>query len=98
MTGVISCRAIFLHNLALRELIGQLSILIVCRRWSWRLAIRVDGMVLVEPLNEADEQLLRNYADQRTVRVLVCNQRPDTAYAFYPLDAPALTYSLPEFR
>ncbi|MGL5985907.1 MAG: methyltransferase domain-containing protein, partial [Burkholderiales bacterium] len=23
---------------------------------------------------------------------------PDTAYAFYPLDAPALTYSLPEFR
>jgi 23S rRNA (uracil1939-C5)-methyltransferase len=53
---------------------------------------------IMEPLNEADEQLLRDYAEQHRVQFWLQPKGPDTAYAFYPLDAPALTYSLPEFR
>jgi 23S rRNA (uracil1939-C5)-methyltransferase len=85
---------------ALRELIGQLSIFDRMPQVELAIGDQVDVMVLriMEPLNEADEQLLRDYADQHRVQFWLQPKGPDTAYAFYPLDAPALTYSLPEFR
>ena len=85
---------------ALRELIGQLSIFDRMPQVELAIGDQVDVMVLriMEPLNEADEQLLRNYADQHSVQFWLQPKGPDTAYAFYPLDAPALTYSLPEFK
>ncbi len=85
---------------ALRELIGQLSIFDRMPQVELAIGDQVDVMVLriMEPLNEADEQLLRNYADQHRVQFWLQPKGPDTAYAFYPLDAPALTYSLPEFK
>ncbi|MDQ5888855.1 MAG: rRNA (uracil1939-C5)-methyltransferase, partial [Pseudomonadota bacterium] len=85
---------------ALRELIGQLSIFDRMPQVELAIGDQVDVMVLriMEPLNEADEQLLRDYAEQHRVQFWLQPKGPDTAYAFYPLDAPALTYSLPEFR
>ena len=85
---------------ALRELIGQLSIFDRMPQVELAIGDQVDVMVLriMEPLNEADEQLLRDYADQHRVQFWLQPKGPDTAYAFYPLDAPALTYSLPEFK
>ena len=85
---------------ALRELIGQLSIFDRMPQVELAIGDQVDVMVLriMEPLNEADEQLLRDYADQHRVQFWLQPKGPDTAYAFYPRDAPALTYSLPEFR
>lgn len=84
----------------LRELIGQLSIFDRMPQVELAIGDQVDVMVLriMEPLNEADEQLLRDYAEQHRVQFWLQPKGPDTAYAFYPLDAPALTYSLPEFR
>ena len=85
---------------ALRELIGQLSIFDRMPQVELAIGDQVDVMVLriMEPLNEADEQLLRDYAEQHRVQFWLQPKGPDTAYAFYPLDAPALTYSLPDFR
>ena len=59
----------------------------------------VDVLVLriLEPLAESDEDALRRFADAHDVQFWLQPKGPDTAHPFYPLDAPALTYSLPEF-
>ena len=64
----------------------------------------VDVMVfrVMEPLTPADEDLMRAFVDQHTrpdraLQFWLQPKGPDTAYPFYPLDAPALTYTLPEF-
>lgn len=59
----------------------------------------VDALVLriLEPLAESDEALLRRFADQHGVQFWLQTKGPDTVHPFYPLDAPALTYSLPQF-
>ncbi|MEW9899746.1 23S rRNA (uracil(1939)-C(5))-methyltransferase RlmD [Chitinivorax sp. PXF-14] len=83
----------------LRGLIGSLSIKDRMPQVEVALGDQVDVLVLriMEPLNADDEQQLRDYADQWKVQFWLQPKGPDTAYPFYPLDAPALTYSLPEF-
>ncbi|HWT38597.1 MAG TPA: methyltransferase domain-containing protein, partial [Paraburkholderia sp.] len=51
---------------------------------------------ILEPLNAADEQLLRDFADQHNVQFWLQPKGPDTVYPFYPLDRQ-LDYTLPEF-
>jgi 23S rRNA (uracil1939-C5)-methyltransferase len=52
---------------------------------------------VLEPLNAADEQLLRQFADQHGIVFYLQPKGPASAYRFYPLDGPALSYSLPDY-
>jgi len=83
----------------LRELVGKLSI--ADRMPQIELAIGENITVLVfrnmEAINEQDEAHFRAYADQWGVQIWLQPKGPDTAYPLYPLDAPALTYQMPEF-
>lgn len=49
------------------------------------------------PLTEADEQLLRDFADQYAVVIYLQPKGPDTVFRFYPLPGPKLSYLLPEY-
>jgi len=59
----------------------------------------VDVLVLriLQPLAKADEALIRQFADTHRVQFWLQSKGPETVVPFYPLDAPPLTYSLPEF-
>ncbi len=60
---------------------------------------KVDVLVLriMEPLTEQDKGALRAFADQYAIQFWLQPKGPDTCYPFHPLDAPPLTYTLPEF-
>ncbi len=64
---------------------------------------RVTALVLrlLEPLTPADEAILRAFADAHAashrLQWWVQVKGPETAVPWYPLDAPDLTYLLPEF-
>ena len=59
----------------------------------------VDVLVLriLQALSPADEAAIRRFADTHQVQFWLQTKGPETVAPFYPLDAPALTYSLPEF-
>jgi 23S rRNA (uracil1939-C5)-methyltransferase len=52
---------------------------------------------ILEPLNARDEQLLRDFADRHEIVFYLQPKGPDTAYRFYPVPGPRLSYTLPEF-
>ncbi len=52
---------------------------------------------LLEPLTASDEVKLKTFADVHNIQWWVQVKGPDTAVPWYPLDAPVLTYLLPEF-
>lgn len=83
----------------LRELVMQLSIRERMPQIELAVGEHVDVLVLriMDPINTDDEALLRSFADQYQVQFWLQPKGPDTAYPFYPLDAPQLSYSLPEF-
>nr|WP_314898927.1 23S rRNA (uracil(1939)-C(5))-methyltransferase RlmD [uncultured Deefgea sp.] len=85
--------------LPLRDLIASLSI--VNDMPQIELAVGENVTVLVfrimTEISENDAAPLKAYADQWKVQIWLQPKGPDSAYPFYPLDAPALTYSLPEF-
>jgi len=51
----------------------------------------------LEPLSEADKQRLRDFASGHGVQWWLQPKGPDTAAPFWPLNPPALRYSLPEY-
>ena len=51
----------------------------------------------LEAVPEEDAERLRAFADRHGVQWWLQPKGPDTAYPFYPLEAPALDYALPEF-
>ncbi len=59
----------------------------------------VDVLVLriLEALTPADEALIKEFADKHQVQFWTQTKGPETVTPFYPLDAPKLSYSLPEF-
>jgi 23S rRNA (uracil1939-C5)-methyltransferase len=83
----------------LRELVAGLSIRDRLPQIELAAGEDVDVLVLriLEPLSVADEQSLRAFADTHRVQFWLQPGGPDTAYPFYPLDAPELSYRLPEF-
>ncbi|KNH05817.1 23S rRNA (Uracil-5-) -methyltransferase RumA [Candidatus Burkholderia brachyanthoides] len=97
-----SCKVLPPHVSAmlvpLRHLVAGLSIR--DRMPQIELAVGADVTALVlrilEPLNDADEALLRTFADERNVQFWLQPKGPDTVYPFYPLDRD-LAYTLPEF-
>jgi 23S rRNA (uracil1939-C5)-methyltransferase len=52
---------------------------------------------IMQALTPADETLLKQFADTHQVQFWTQTKGPDTVKPFYPLDAPALSYSMPEF-
>jgi 23S rRNA (uracil1939-C5)-methyltransferase len=60
---------------------------------------QVDVLVLriLKPLSPSDEASIRRFANTHKVQFWLQSGGPETVVPFYPLDAPPLTYSLPEF-
>ncbi|NWG87391.1 MAG: 23S rRNA (uracil(1939)-C(5))-methyltransferase RlmD [Hydrogenophilaceae bacterium] len=61
-------------------------------------AVTVLVLRILEPLSAEDEIKVRAFADAHSVQIWLQPKGPDTAYPFHPLDAPELSYSLPEFN
>jgi len=59
----------------------------------------VDVLVLriLAALSPSDEALIREFADKHHVQFWTQTKGPETVAPFYPLEAPKLSYSLPEF-
>jgi 23S rRNA (uracil1939-C5)-methyltransferase len=59
----------------------------------------VDVLVLriLQALTPSDEALIKQFADKHKVQFWTQTKGPETVMPFYPLDAPPLSYSLPEF-
>ena len=51
----------------------------------------------LEPVPEEDAALLRAFADRHGIQWWLQPKGPDSAHPFYPAEAPALDYALPEF-
>ena len=83
----------------LRALVGQMSI--PDRLPQIEVAIGDAQTALVfrhlEVLTANDKSLLRAFADMHRVTIYLQPKGPDTVHLFYPEDAEALYYSLPEF-
>ena len=79
-----------LSTLELRDRIPQIEVAV---------GERVTALVLriLEPLTAGDEAKLKVFADAHRIQWWLQVKGPDTAQPWYPLDAPALTYLLPEF-
>jgi 23S rRNA (uracil1939-C5)-methyltransferase len=52
---------------------------------------------ILDALTPSDEVLVKEFADTHKVQFWTQTGGPETVKPFYPLDAPALSYSLPEF-
>ena len=83
----------------LRELVSALSI---CKAVPQiEVAGGEDLTVLVlrilEPLNKADEALLRTFADRHGIVFYLQPKGPSSAYRFYPAEGARLSYCLPDF-
>ena len=65
------------------------------------LAVGEDVTILVlrhlVPLSDADAKRLRDFADAHAIQWWLQPKGPETAHPFYPREAPALDYALPEF-
>ncbi len=83
----------------LRHLVANLSIRDRMPQIEFAVGADVTALVLriLEPLTEADEALLRSFADAHDVQWWLQPKGPDTVYPFYPLDRE-LAYMLPEFH
>jgi len=83
----------------LRAMITKLSIRDRLPQVEIALGEKVDVLCLriLAPLNDQDEALLREFADRHGVQFFLQTKGPETARPFHPIDAPQLSYSLPEF-
>lgn len=82
----------------LRELVAGLSIRDRMPQIEVAVGHEVTALVLriLEPLTDADKDLLRAFADRHGVQFWLQPKGPDTVAPFYPLDRE-LAYELPEF-
>ena len=60
-------------------------------------AVTVFVLRHLEPMPEEDLALMRAFADRHGIQWWLQPKGPDTAHPYYPKDAPALDYRLPEF-
>jgi len=78
------------ERLSIRESVPQIEVAV---------GDEVDVLVLriMQALSPADEEQLKRFADEHHVQFWTQTQGVDTVKPLYPMDAPALSYSLPEF-
>lgn len=83
----------------LQDLLMQLSIRDAMPQIELAVGEHVSVLVfrIMEPLQAADEPLLRAFADMHRVQIWLQSKGPETVTPFHPLDGPPLSYSLPEF-
>lgn len=83
----------------LQELVAKLSVLERIPQIELAIGEHVTVLVLrlLEPLQPADEPLLREFADRHGIQFWTQSKGPETAVPFHPLEAPGLSYSLPEY-
>jgi 23S rRNA (uracil1939-C5)-methyltransferase len=86
---IVPLRELF-TTMALRDRLPQVEVAV---------GDRVTVLVLrhLDPLTPPDEERLRHFADRRCIQWWLQPKGPETAHPFYPMDAPALDYVLPEF-
>jgi 23S rRNA (uracil1939-C5)-methyltransferase len=84
----------------LRTLISELSIFDQVPQIEIAVGSQVTVLVLriLAPLSLQDETLLRTFADTHFIQFWLQPKGPETAYPFHPLNAPQLSYALPEFN
>jgi 23S rRNA (uracil1939-C5)-methyltransferase len=84
---------------ALRALVGGLSIRERLPQIEVSIGDRVTVLVLrvLEPPAPEDAAALRGFAEAHGVQLWLQPAGPDSAAPFWPIDAPALDYTLPEF-
>jgi len=90
IAGLIQPLAALIAGLSIRDKLPQIEVAV---------GENVDALVLrvMAPPSTEDEAALRAFADEHTVQFWLQSKGPETIVPFYPLDAPALSYSLPEF-
>lgn len=83
----------------LAELVSGLSIRDRLPQIEVAVGEHVDALVLrvMDTPTSADEAALRAFADKHHIQFWLQSKGYDSIVPFHPLDAPALTYSLPEF-
>ena len=83
----------------LRELVAGLSISAAMPQIELAVGEHITALVLrnLEALTAADEARVKAFADRHDVVFYLQPQGPATAYRFYPLEGPCLTYALPEY-
>ena len=83
----------------LRELVAGLSISAAMPQIELAVGEHITALVLrnLEALTAADEARVKTFADRHDVVFYLQPQGPATAYRFYPLEGPRLTYALPEY-
>ncbi len=83
----------------LKALVAQLSLADRLPQIEVAVGEQVTVLVLriLQPLTVEDESLLRAFADAHAVQFWTQTKGPDTVAPLYPLHAPGLTYTLPEF-
>lgn len=83
----------------LRALVGGMAMRERMPQIELAIGTRVTVLVFrnLDPVGEADGALLRGFAELHGVQVWLQPKGPDTAYPFWPLDAPRLDYCLPDF-
>ncbi len=83
----------------LRELVKALSIRRSLPQIEVAVGEEMTALVLrlLEPLSEADEALVRAFADKHNVVFYLQPKGPASAARFYPLDARKLAYCLPDY-
>ena len=52
---------------------------------------------LLAPWTDADAAIVRAFAEKHRIQIWQQSKGPDTVHPFWPLDAPELSYKLPEF-
>ncbi len=90
IAGLIKPLADLLAGLSIRDKMPQIEVAV---------GEQVDALVLrvMAPPSASDEAALRAFADQHQVQFWLQSKGPETIVPFYPLEAAALSYSLPEF-
>jgi 23S rRNA (uracil1939-C5)-methyltransferase len=83
----------------LQDLLTQLTIRDSTPQIEVAIGEHVSALVfrILSPLDPADEPILRAFADTHNVQLWMQPKGPETATPFHPLDAPQLSYSLPEY-
>ena len=90
IAGLLPLLAELIAGLSIRDRLPQIEVAV---------GEFVDVLVLrvLDPPSSEDQAALRAFADKHEVQFWLQSGGPETIVPFYPLDAPALSYSLPEF-
>ncbi len=91
VSGLIQPLRVLIGTLSMQERMPQIEV-----------AVGEDSIALVlrilAPPDADDEERLRRFAEQHGVQLWLQPAGPDSAQLFWPLDAPTLCYSLPEYK